>query len=205
MKILNFLIPISLLCAHTSVLAKDNAQVTDAKNTNAQYAKAKHNFETECVRGLAQPVLLKNKVQNHSFQIKNTTDEFPILYGVETAQLNNGQSIQLKNVGCESYGFDIQLILNANNIEKNQKLCQSCLIQELRKISVYFQKDDQQFYLDGIKALEQQYTKHKKFKVNEQYQLKGTDDMPQTLSFSQIKKQANGQYVVRFLNSMGPL
>lgn len=205
MKILSFLIPIFLLCAHTSVFAKDYVQPTNAKNSHSQYAKAKHNFETECVRGLAQPILLKNKVQNHHFQIKNTTGEFPILYGLETAQLGNGQSIRLENIGCESYGFDIQLMLNANNIEKDQKVCQSCLIQELRRIAVYFQQDNRAFYLDGIKTLEQQYTKHKKIKVNEQYQLKGTEEMPQTFMFSQIKKQKNGQYVVRFLNSVGPL
>lgn len=60
----------------------------------------------------------KNKVQNHTFSIKNTTDDFPILYGLETAQLENKQTIRLEHVGCESYGFDIQLILNSTHIEK---------------------------------------------------------------------------------------
>ena len=194
MKTLSFLIPIFLLCAHTSVFAKDYVQPTNAKNSHSQYAKAKHNFETECVRGLAQPILLKNKVQNHHFQIKNTTGEFPILYGLETAQLGNGQSIRLENIGCESYGFDIQLILNASSVEKDQKVCQSCLIQSLRKISIYFQKEDQQFYLDGIKTLEQEYKKTKKIIMNRGLQVQGTEEMPQIIIFNQVKKQANGQH-----------
>ena len=205
MKILSFLIPIFLLCAHTSVFAKDYVQPTNAKNSHSQYAKAKHNFETECVRGLAQPILLKNKVQNHHFQIKNTTGEFPILYGLETAQLGNGQSIRLENIGCESYGFDIQLILNASSVEKDQKVCQSCLIQSLRKISIYLQKEDQQFYLDGIKTLEQEYKKTKKIIMNRGLQVQGTEEMPQIIIFNEVSKQKNGQYSIRFSNSVGPL
>ena len=205
MKILSFLIPIFLLCAHTSVFAKDYVQPTNAKNSHSQYAKAKHNFETECVRGLAQPVLLKNKVQNHHFQIKNTTGEFPILYGLETAQLGNGQSIRLENIGCESYGFDIQLILNASSVEKDQKVCQSCLIQSLRKISIYLQKEDQQFYLDGIKTLEQEYKKTKKIIMNRGLQVQGTEEIPQIIIFNEVSKQKNGQYSIRFSNSVGPL
>ena len=205
MKILSFLIPIFLLCAHTSVFAKDYVQPTTAKNSNYEYAKAKHNFETECVRGLAQPVLLKNKVQNHHFQIKNTTGEFPILYGLETAQLGNGQSIRLENIGCESYGFAIQLVLNASSVEKDQKVCQSCLIQSLRKISIYFQKEDQQFYLDGIKTLEQEYKKTKKIIMNRGLQVQGTEEIPQIIIFNEVSKQKNGQYSIRFSNSVGPL
>lgn len=205
MKTLSFLIPIFLLCAHTSVFAKDYVQPTNAKNSHSQYAKAKHNFETECVRGLAQPILLKNKVQNHHFQIKNTTGEFPILYGLETAQLGNGQSIRLENIGCESYGFDIQLILNASSVEKDQKVCQSCLIQSLRKISIYFQKEDQQFYLDGIKTLEQEYKKTKKIIMNRGLQVQGTKEIPQIIIFNEVSKQKNGQYSIRFSNSVGPL
>ena len=205
MKTLSFLIPIFLLCAHTSVFAKDYVQPTNAKNSHSQYAKAKHNFETECVRGLAQPILLKNKVQNHHFQIKNTTGEFPILYGLETAQLGNGQSIRLRNIGCESYGFDIQLILNASSVEKDQKVCQSCLIQSLRKISIYFQKEDQQFYLDGIKTLEQEYKKTKKIIMNRGLQVQGTKEIPQIIIFNEVSKQKNGQYSIRFSNSVGPL
>ncbi|MFW2078613.1 hypothetical protein ACG94X_12985 [Acinetobacter sp. ULE_I010] len=205
MKILSFLIPIFFLCAHTSVFAKDYVQPTNAKNSHSQYAKAKHNFETECVRGLAQPILLKNKVQNHHFQIKNTTGEFPILYGLETAQLGNGQSIRLENIGCESYGFDIQLILNASSVEKDQKVCQSCLIQSLRKISIYFQKEDQQFYLDGIKTLEQEYKKTKKIIMNRGLQVQGTKEIPQIIIFNEVSKQKNGQYSIRFSNSVGPL
>ncbi len=205
MKILSFLIPIFLLCAHTSVFAKDYVQPTNAKNSHSQYAKAKHNFETECVRGLAQPILLKNKVQNHHFQIKNTTGEFPILYGLETAQLGNGQSIRLENIGCESYGFDIQLILNASSVEKDQKVCQSCLIQSLRKISIYLQKEDQQFYLDGIKTLEQEYKKTKKIIMNRGLQVQGTEEIPQIIIFNEVSKQKNGQYSIRFSNSVGPL
>ena len=205
MKILSFLIPIFLLCAHTSVFAKDYVQPTNAKNSHSQYAKAKHNFETECVRGLAQPILLKNKVQNHHFQIKNTTGEFPILYGLETAQLGNGQSIRLENIGCESYGFDIQLILNASSVEKDQKVCQSCLIQSLRKISIYLQKEDQQFYLDGIKTLEQEYKKTKKIIMNRGLQVQGAEEMPQIIIFNEVSKQKNGQYSIRFSNSVGPL
>ena len=205
MKILSFLIPIFLLCAHTSVFAKDYVQPTNAKNSHSQYAKAKHNFETECVRGLAQPVLLKNKVQNQHFQIKNTTGEFPILYGLETAQLGNGQSIRLENIGCESYGFDIQLILNASSVEKDQKVCQSCLIQSLRKISIYLQKEDQQFYLDGIKTLEQEYKKTKKIIMNRGLQVQGTEEIPQIIIFNEVSKQKNGQYSIRFSNSVGPL
>ena len=205
MKILSFLIPIFLLCAHTSVFAKDYVQPTNAKNSHSQYAKAKHNFETECVRGLAQPILLKNKVQNHHFQIKNTTGEFPILYGLETAQLGNGQSIRLENIGCESYGFAIQLVLNASSVEKDQKVCQSCLIQSLRKISIYFQKEDQQFYLDGIKTLEQEYKKTKKIIMNRGLQVQGTEEMPQIIIFNEVSKQKNGQYSIKFSNSVGPL
>lgn len=205
MKTLSFLIPIFLLCAHTSVFAKDYVQPTNAKNSHSQYAKAKHNFETECVRGLAQPILLKNKVQNHHFQIKNTTGEFPILYGLETAQLGNGQSIRLENIGCESYGFDIQLILNASSVEKDQKVCQSCLIQSLRKISIYLQKEDQQFYLDGIKTLEQEYKKTKKIIMNRGLQVQGTEEIPQIIIFNEVSKQKNGQYSIRFSNSVGPL
>ena len=205
MKTLSFLIPIFLLCAHTSVFAKDYVQPTNAKNSHSQYAKAKHNFETECVRGLAQPILLKNKVQNHHFQIKNTTGEFPILYGLETAQLGNGQSIRLGNICCESYGFDIQLILNASSVEKDQKVCQSCLIQSLRKISIYFQKEDQQFYLDGIKTLEQEYKKTKKIIMNRGLQVQGTKEIPQIIIFNEVSKQKNGQYSIRFSNSVGPL
>lgn len=205
MKILSFLIPIFLLCVHTSVFAKDYVQPTTAKNSHSQYAKAKHNFETECVRGLAQPVLLKNKVQNHHFQIKNTTDEFPILYGLETAQLGNGQSIRLENIGCESYGFAIQLVLNASSVEKDQKFCQSCLIQSLRKISIYFQKEDQQFYLDGIKTLEQEYKKTKKIIMNRGLQVQGAEEMPQIIIFNEVSKQKNGQYSIKFSNSVGPL
>ena len=205
MKTLSFLIPIFLLCAHTSVFAKDYVQPTNAKNSHSQYAKAKHNFETECVRGLAQPILLKNKVQNHHFQIKNTTGEFPILYGLETAQLGNGQSIRLENIGCESYGFDIQLILNASSVEKDQKVCQSCLIQSLRKISIYFQKEDQQFYLDGIKTLEQEYKKTKKIIMNRGLQVQGTEEMPQIIIFNEVSKQKNGQYSIKLSNSVGPL
>ena len=205
MKILSFLIPIFLLYAHTSVFAKDYVQPTTAKNSHSQYAKAKHNFETECVRGLAQPVLLKNKVQNHHFQIKNTTGEFPILYGLETAQLGNGQSIRLENIGCESYGFDIQLILNASSVEKDQKVCQSCLIQSLRKISIYFQKEDQQFYLDGIKTLEQEYKKTKKIIMNRGLQVQCTEEIPQIIIFNEVSKQKNGQYSIKFSNSVGPL
>ena len=205
MKILSFLFPIFLLYAHTSVFAKDYVQPTTAKNSHSQYAKAKHNFETECVRGLAQPVLLKNKVQNHHFQIKNTTGEFPILYGLETAQLGNGQSIRLENIGCESYGFAIQLVLNASSVEKDQKVCQSCLIQSLRKISIYFQKEDQQFYLDGIKTLEQEYKKTKKIIMNRGLQVQGTKEIPQIIIFNEVSKQKNGQYSIRFSNSVGPL
>lgn len=205
MKILSFLIPIFLLCAHTSVFAKDYVQPTTAKNSHSQYAKAKHNFETECVRGLAQPVLLKNKVQNHHFQIKNTTDKFPILYGLETAQLGNGQSIRLENIGCESYGFAIQLVLNTSSVEKDQKVCQSCLIQSLRKISIYFQKEDQQFYLDGIKTLEQEYKKTKKIIMNRGLQVQGTEEIPQIIIFNEVSKQKNGQYSLKFSNSVGPL
>ena len=205
MKILSFLIPIFLLCAHTSVFAKDYVQPTNAKNSHSQYAKAKHNFETECVRGLAQPILLKNKVQNHHFQIKNTTGEFPILYGLETAQLGNGQSIRLENIGCESYGFDIQLILNASSVEKDQKVCQSCLIQSLRKISIYLQKEDQQFYLDGIKTLEQEYKKTKKIIMNRGLQVQGTEEIPQIIIFNEVSKQKNGQYSIKLSNSVGPL
>ena len=162
-------------------------------------------YKEDLQRGLATPVLLKNTVQKHSFQIQYTTNDFPILYAVETAQLKNGQRIRLENVGCESYGFDIQLILNAQNIEKNHKFCQSCFIQELKRIAVYFQTDDRDFYLDGIKALEQHFTKNNAFKVNVDYQLKGSEEMPHTFTFSQITKQKNGQYLVNFLNSVGPL
>lgn len=45
-------------------------------------------------------------------------DDFSILYGLETAQLENKQTIRLKHISCESYGFDIQLILNSTDIEK---------------------------------------------------------------------------------------
>ena len=193
-KILFFL-TLLIIVSQNSAWSKDHAQ----------YIKAKNNFEKECVRGLATPVLLKNTVQKHSFQIQYTTNDFPILYAVETAQLKNGQRIRLENVGCESYGFDIQLILNAQNIEKNHKFCQSCFIQELKRIAVYFQTDDRDFYLDGIKALEQHFTKNNAFKVNVDYQLKGSEEMPHTFTFSQITKQKNGQYLVNFLNSVGPL
>ena len=195
MKIFLPLIPVFLSFTCGSVFAK----------SNDLYAIAKKNSETECVRGLAQPVLLKNKVQNHTFSIKNTTDDFPILYGLETAQLENKQTIRLEHVGCESYGFNIQLILNSTYIEKNHTLCQSCLIQELRRIAVYFQQDDREFYLDGITALEQQFKKSKTFKINTEYMLKGTEEMPQTFSFSQIQKQKNGQYLIHFRNNTGPL
>ena len=144
-------------------------------------------------------------MQNHHFQIKNTTGEFPILYGLETAQLGNGQSIRLENIGCESYGFDIQLILNASSVEKDQKVCQSCLIQSLRKISIYFQKEDQQFYLDGIKTLEQEYKKTKKIIMNRGLQVQGTEEMPQIIIFNEVSKQKNGQYSIKFSNSVGPL
>jgi hypothetical protein len=157
--------------------------------TNDLYALAKKNSETECVRSLAQPVLLKNKVRNHTFSIKNTMDDFSILYGLETAQLENKQTIRLKHISCESYGFDIQLILNSTDIEKNHKLCQSCFIQELCRIAIYLQQDDRAFYLDGITALEQQFTKSKTFEINIDYMLKGTEEMPQTFSFKQIQKQ----------------
>ena len=192
-----FLLPTLLLISsiHSLAFAK----------SNDLYAIAKKNFETECVRGLAQPVLLKNKVQNHTFSIKNSTDDFPILYGLETAQLENNQSIRLENVGCESYGFDIQLMLNSPQIEKNQKLCQSCLIQELRRVALYFQKDHRAFYLDSITALEQQFSKAKSFKINKDYMLKGTEEIPQTFTFSQIQKQKNGQYLIHFMNRTGPL
>ena len=193
-KILFFL-TLLIIVSQNSAWSKDHAQ----------YIKAKNNFEKECVRGLATPVLLKNTVQKHSFQIQYTTNDFPILYAVETAQLKNGQRMRLENVGCESYGFDIQLILNAQNIEKNHKFCQSCFIQELKRIAVYFQTDDRDFYLDGIKALEQHFTKNNAFKVNVDYQLKGSEEMPHTFTFSQITKQKNGQYLVNFLNSVGPL
>ena len=98
------------------------------------------------------------------------------------------------------YGF-----LNAQNIEKNHKFCQSCFIQELKRIAVYFQTDDRDFYLDGIKALEQHFTKNNAFKVNVDYQLKGSEEMPHTFTFGQITKQKNGQYLVNFLNRIGPL
>lgn len=130
---------------------------------NQQYLQAKYNFDTKCVRGLAQPVLLKTKVQKHHFQIKYTTDDFPLLYGLETAEFANKQSIRLKNVGCESYAFDIELLINAQNIEKNHQLCQSCLIQELKRFALYFQKEDGLFYLEGIQALEQHVAKYKTF------------------------------------------
>ncbi len=195
MRKILFLTTLFSAIIHSPVSAKDNSQ----------YIKAKQNFEKECIRGLATPVLLKNKVQKHNFQMQYTTDDFPLIYGLETAQLENGQSIRLENVGCESYGFDIQLVLNAQNIEKDHKLCQSCLIQELKRIAVYFQTDDRGFYLDGIKALEQQFSKYKTFKVEGYYQLKGSEDMPQTFTFKKISKQKNGQYLVNFLNSVGPL
>ena len=195
MKTYLFLMFLLTLCTPNLSFAKDDYL----------YTKAKHNFETECTRAIAHPVILKNKVLKHTFAIKNTTGEFPILYGLETAQFGNGQSIRLENIGCESYGFDIQLILNAQNIEKNHKFCQSCFIQELKRIAVYFQTDDRDFYLDGIKALEQHFTKNNAFKVNVDYQLKGSEEMPHTFTFSQITKQKNGQYLVNFLNSVGPL
>ena len=195
MKIFLFLTPLLISLTDTSVFAKPNDL----------YAIAKKNFEAECVRGLAQPVLLKNKVQNHTFSIKNTTDDFPILYGLEMAQLENKQTIRLEHVGCESYGFDIQLRLNSTDIEKNHKLCQSCLIQELRRIAVYLQQDDREFYLDGITALEQQFKKSKTFRLNTDYMLKGTEEIPLIFSFSQIQKQKNGQYFIHFMNRIGPL
>ena len=195
MKTHLFLMFLFALCTPNLSFAKDDYL----------YTKAKHNFETECPRAIAHPVFLKNKVQKHTFAIKNTTGEFPILYGLETAQFGNGQSIRLENIGCESYGFDIQLSLNANTIEKDQKLCQSCLLQELRRISMYFQKDNQQFYLDAIKTLEQEYKKSQKIIMNRGLQGKGTDDMPQTIIFNEALKQKNGQYSVRFSNSVGPL
>ena len=90
-------------------------------------------------------------------------------------------------------------------LEKNQKLCQSCLAQQLKNLALYFKKDDQNFYFDGIKALEQQLKKKQTLKIHQPYVLAGSEDMPQTIEFSQIKKQANGQYTVDFYISTGPL
>jgi len=80
MKIFLVLISLLSICIYSSAFAKDNHQFTQAKD----------NFESECVRGIAESVLVKDKVQNHTVQIKNTMDEFSILYGLKTAQLGNG-------------------------------------------------------------------------------------------------------------------
>lgn len=194
-----YLISISLLVGLV------NISVCAQPTSTNQYQRAKQNFESTCVRSIPDFVLLKNKVQQHHFTMKYSMDEFPLIYGFETAKLNAGQSIRVENVGCESFGFNIQLILNADNIEENQKLCQSCLVQELKKLSIYFKNGNDSFYLDGIKALQQHFSRHQQFKINQSYQLKGSDEMPQTFNFHQLLKQKNGQYLISFTNSVGPL
>ena len=41
--------------------------------------------------------------------------------------------------------------------------------------------------------------------MNRGLQVQGTDEMPQTIIFNEALKQKNGQYSVRFSNSVGPL
>lgn len=168
-------------------------------------AQAMQNFENSCVRALATPALLKNKVQQHHFQIKNTPDDFSIPFGLERAQLGQQQSIQLKNTGCEYYTFEIQVILNTEKIEHQQQFCPPCLISELKNLAQYFQTEEREFYLDGIQILEQQFKKQKTFVIAKNYQLNQTEEMPQTFTFNQISKQKNGQYKVEFVTSIGPL
>lgn len=204
MKNMNFLKVININGSLTIFLLSISS-ITTVYAAPTPYSLAKNNFETQCVRGLATPVLVQNKVFNHSFKIKNSTGDFPILYGEEKASLPNHQNIQLENSGCEFYTFQIKLTLNADMLEKNQKLCQSCLAQQLKSLALYLKKDDQDFYFDGIKALEQQLKKKQTFKIHQPYVLAGSEDMPQTIEFSQIKKQANGQYTVDFYISTGPL
>ena len=168
-------------------------------------SQAMQNFENSCVRALATPALLKNKVQQHHFQIQNTSGDFPIPFGLESAQLGQQQSIQLKNTGCEYYTFEIQVILNAEKIEHKQKLCQSCLISELKNLAQYFQTEDRDFYLDGIKILEQQFKNQKSFAIAETYHLSEIEEIPQIFIFNQMTKQKNGQYKIEFNTSVGPL
>jgi len=97
------------------------------------------------------------------------------------------------------------LILNAEKIERQQKLCQQCLITELNNIGQYFQLEERQFYLSGIEILEQQFKQQKSFQVGKSYQLNDDEEMPQVFLFNQIKKQSNGQYSIKFSNTLGPL
>lgn len=172
---------------------------------NKQLIAATQNFENNCVRATPTATLIKDKVQQHSFHLEITDGDLPILMGLESAQLEKNQSIRLKNSGCEYYTFDIQLVLNAEKIERNHQLCQDCLIVELKNLAQYFQIEDREFYLEGIKTLEQQFKKNKSFKVGSTYQLDDSEEIPQIFLFNKIKKQSNGQYWIEFTNSVGPL
>lgn len=194
----HFMLKVLILALSTMLLST----ITQAKQ---ELSQAQLNFDNNCVRALATPALIKEKLQQHHFKLENTEGNLPIPFGIETAQLGQKQSIQLKNSGCEYYTFDITLILNTEKIERQQKLCQQCLITELKNIGQYFQLEERQFYLSGIEILEQQFKQQKSFQVGKSYQLNYDEEMPQVFLFNQIKKQSNGQYSIKFSNTLGPL
>lgn len=195
-----------MITKHVSFITLILALTTDLSFAQDKHiAQATENFNNSCVRALPSPALLADKVQQHHFHLESSKGEFAIPFGLESAQLGQQQSIQLKNSGCEYYTFDIRLILNAEKIERNHQLCQTCLVSELKNLATYFHQDDRGFYLDGIQTLEQQLGQRRAFKVGHSYQLKDTEEMPHVLLFNKIEKQRNGQYWIEFTNSVGPL
>lgn len=155
--------------------------------------QAKKNFEEMCVRGFPEGVLNPLKVQQHSFKLLPSEN---FIYGRETARLPDHQAISIKDQGCEWYSWEIELVINANLLERNNKLCEQCLVSQLERYSSLFKPDNKDFYIASLKPLIKTVQEHKKLKIGTDYDVIPGSEMSYTTTIEALKKLHDQQYKI---------
>ena len=173
-----------------------------AHSTPNELALAKKNHEEHCTRGFPEAVLNPTKVQKHQFK---TLASQGSIFGKETATLTDGQRITIQDQGCEWYGWEVSLILNAPLVEANKKFCDKCLVQQLKQYSSLFKTDNKPFYTESLKPLIKTVQQRHKLKVDHEYLVSSIYDMTHTTTLVALKKINPKQYKVELLFSDGPL
>ncbi|XID75258.1 hypothetical protein ACF3NA_01490 [Alkanindiges sp. WGS2144] len=183
--------------AHAHISGNANATI-DSNNLEL----AKNHFDEMCVRARPEVVLNTAKVKNHSFELLEK-DRF--IYGLESAKLADQQSIVIKNQGCESYTWQVDLVLNAKTIEQNKQFCDECFIQQLESYSALFREEDKNFYINSIMPLRHTVQQHNKLKTDTEYHLEPYSSMPHIATILELEKPTKKQYKVSLLFFVGPL
>ncbi|ONG41789.1 hypothetical protein BKE30_02835 [Alkanindiges hydrocarboniclasticus] len=159
---------------------------------------AKKNFEDTCIRGFPEAVMNPLKVQQHTFKLL-TSENF--IYGKETAQLSDQQTISIKDQGCEWYSWEIELVINATLLEKNNKFCDQCLIKQLEQYSILFKPDNKEFYTDSIKPLIKRVQQQKKLKIGTAYDVDPDSEISYTTTIDTLKKLDKQHYKIGLIFS----